>query len=144
MTKMIWFDMDGTIADFYSVNNWLVYLMNEDTTPYDNAKPLLNFSQFARYLNKIQKQGWKIGIISWGSKNATDDFLHKITISKIKWLRAHLKSVTWNEIKIVPYGTNKFDICGGGILFDDEERNRNTWGNNAFSPSEIISVLKGI
>ena len=97
-----------------------------------------------RYLNKIQKQGWKIGIISWGSKNATDDFLHKITISKIKWLRTHLKSVTWNEIKIVPYGTNKFDICGGGILFDDEEGNRNTWGNNAFSPSEIISVLKGI
>ena len=25
------FDMDGTIADFYGVENWLDYLMEEDT-----------------------------------------------------------------------------------------------------------------
>ena len=144
MTNTIWFDMDGTIADFYSVKNWLSYLINEDTTPYDNAKPLLNFSQLAKYLNKIQKQGWKIGIISWASKNATNDFLQKITISKMNWLRTHLKSVVWNEIKIVPYGTNKFEACGGGILFDDEEGNRDAWGNNAFPPAKIIETLRGL
>lgn len=26
----IWFDMDGTIADFYGVENWLDYLLDED------------------------------------------------------------------------------------------------------------------
>ena len=27
----IWFDMDGTLFDLYSVENWLEYLQNEDT-----------------------------------------------------------------------------------------------------------------
>ena len=29
----IYFDMDGTLANFYGVENWLDYLENEDTTP---------------------------------------------------------------------------------------------------------------
>ena len=40
----IYFDMDGTLANFYGVENWLDYLENEDTTPYEIAKPLFNFS----------------------------------------------------------------------------------------------------
>ena len=40
MDKMIIFDMDGTIADLYSVNNWLDKLRAFDVTPYKNAKPL--------------------------------------------------------------------------------------------------------
>ena len=35
------FDMDGTIADLYGVENWLDYLIAEDTTPYTEAEPLL-------------------------------------------------------------------------------------------------------
>ena len=76
----IWFDMDGTIADFYGVENWLDYLLNENTTPYEIAKPLLNMSLFARYLNKAQAQGHEIGIISWGSKNSTNNFLMPLVV----------------------------------------------------------------
>ena len=42
MSKMVWFDMDGTIADFYSVDNWLEKIINEDTSPYAEAKPLFD------------------------------------------------------------------------------------------------------
>ena len=49
-TKSITFDMDGTLADFYGVENWVDYLNNEDTTPYKNAKPLFNFQVLARLL----------------------------------------------------------------------------------------------
>lgn len=48
-------DMDGNILDFYGVEGWLDYIIAEDTTPYAIAKPLLNFSLLARYLNKLQK-----------------------------------------------------------------------------------------
>ena len=36
------FDMDGTIADLYGVENWLEYLIAENTFPYANARPLLH------------------------------------------------------------------------------------------------------
>ena len=47
----IWFDMDGTIANLYAVENWLADLRAERTRPYDMAQPMVNFSLFARLLN---------------------------------------------------------------------------------------------
>lgn len=138
----IWFDMDGTIADFYGVENWLDYLLNEDATPYEMAKPLLNMSLLARYLNKAQRQGHEIGIISWGSKNSTDNFLNMVVRAKFQWLNKHLPSVSFDKVYIEHYGTNKLNRCGGGILFDDELNNRVTWGKGAYEPTEIIRVLK--
>lgn len=138
----IWFDMDGTIADLYGVEDWLNYLMNENPYPYVNAKTLLNFSLLARLLNKVQTKGFQIGIISWTSKVGSTDYNEKVTLAKMEWLAKHLKSVRWDEIKIVNYGTNKFEECGGGILFDDEIGNREAWGENAFEPTMIIEKLK--
>ena len=40
----IWFDMDGTIADLYGVENWLEMLIVHDETPYAIAKPIVNLS----------------------------------------------------------------------------------------------------
>ena len=144
MTKQIWFDMDGTIADLYGVENWLDYLVAEDTFPYDNAAVMLNFSLLARLLNKAQRNGWKIGIISWTSKSGTDLYNGQVALSKMIWLHRHLRSVQWDEIKIVPYGTNKWEQCRGGILFDDEERNRTAWQETAYTPDNILTVLKQI
>ena len=38
MEKMIWFDMDGTIANLYAVENWLEYLMKEDVFYFPYTK----------------------------------------------------------------------------------------------------------
>ena len=140
----IWFDMDGTIADLYGVNNWLEMLLAEDTTPYTIAKPLLNLSILARYLNKVQKLGHEIGVISWGSKNSTEDYLKKVACAKYHWLLKHLPSVAWDSIKIVAYGTNKKVTCGDGILFDDELNNRRIWGADAYTPDRIFEILKEV
>ena len=40
----IWFDMDGTIADLYSVNCWLEKLIAKNETPYTEAKGIVNLS----------------------------------------------------------------------------------------------------
>ena len=140
----IWLVMDGTIANFYGVEGWLNYLQNEDTTPYSIAKPLVNMSLLARYLNKLQSQGHEIGIISWGSKHGSDEFLVKIGCAKFHWLNKHLPSVNFNYIKIERYGTNKFEVTGGGILFDDEKGNRDTWGEGAYEPEKIFEILNNL
>lgn len=144
MKKMIWFDMDGTLADFYHVDNWLKYLDDENTFPYDNAPAMHNFSKLARKLNELQRRGWKLGIISWTSKTGSDLFNGAVALSKMCWLHKHLKSVSWDEIKIVKYGTNKYNVCGGGILFDDEEGNRNNWKDKAYTPDMIFPVLSAL
>ena len=144
MKKMIWFDMDGTIADLYGVDNWLEYLINEETYPYDAAAPMINFSLFARLLHKVQRNGYGVGIISWTSKNGTDLYNGEVAIAKMTWLYKHLKSVQWDEIKIVPYGTNKYQVCGDGILFDDEEGNRAAWQDKAYTPEKIIEILRAL
>ena len=141
MTKAIYFDMDGTIANLYDVDNWLDYLIKYDSTPYEIAKPMLNMSVLARILNRLQRKGYIIGIISWLSKTSTPEYGEKVRQAKINWLKKHLKSVKFDSIQIVNYGTPKYTL-GKGILFDDEIENRNAWGEGAYDVDNILGVLK--
>ena len=143
MVKVINFDMDGTLCDFYGVENWLEYLINRDATPYAVAKPLLNLSALARKLNALQREGYEINIISWLAKNSTEEFDKIVTETKKKWLKKHLPSVNWNKITIVAYGIDKSTL-GNGILFDDEEPNRKMWGEGAYDAHNILEVLKEV
>lgn len=140
----IWFDMDGTIADLYGVRDWLPAILARDTRPYEIARGIGNLALIARLLNKVQKNGHEIGIISWTAKNAPADYNKRVAEAKREWLGKHLASVKWNEIKVVEYGTNKYMATGGGILFDDEEPNRTNWGAGAHEPAEIVEVLKAL
>lgn len=142
----ICFDMDGTIADLYGVDGWLDYLQSEDITPYRAAKVLVNMQVLARRLNSLQRKGYEIGIVSWTSKNGSDQYNKAVEEAKREWLRCHLRSVEFDFIAIVPYGYNKsaFAIGGNDILFDDEERNRTAWTGVAYDVNEILSVLKGL
>ena len=141
----IYFDMDGTIADFYGVDGWLDYLIAGDATPYRVAKPLINLNSLARILNRLQNEGYKIGIISWLSKSGTPDYNKEVTATKEKWLKKHLKSVNWDVIHIVEYGTPKYSFATeNDILFDDELKNRQDWIGTAFDVDRIIETLKGI
>lgn len=134
------FDMDGTIADLYGVKNWLEDLINENVRPYAEAKPLVRLSALARILNRLQREGHEINIISWLSKDASDKYNAEVIETKKAWLAKHLPSVHWNNISIVAYGTPK-ETLGTGILFDDEEKNRNNWKGKAFDESMIFTVL---
>jgi hypothetical protein len=146
MTTTIFFDMDGTIADLYGVENWLDYLIASDALPYEIAKPLIRLNALARILNRLQKQGYKVGVISWLAKNSNTDYDEKVTKAKKEWLKKHLASVNFDEIHIVEYGTPKqtFAKTENDILFDDEEKNRNDWTGKAFDVNEIIEILKGM
>ena len=141
MTKEIWFDMDGTIADLYGVENWLEKLKACDPSPYANAKPLVRLATLARVLNNLQKTGWKIGVVSWLSKNSTKEYAKAVTAAKMEWLKIHMASVKFDNVDIIDYGTPKY-IGRDGILFDDEEKNRKEWRGQAYGVNNILEILK--
>ena len=137
----IYFDMDGTIADLYGVENWLEDLLHEEVYPYTAAKPLVNMNSLARILNRLIRNGHTVNIISWTSRNGSESYNNAVKKAKIKWLETHLRSVHFTSIIIIPYGTPK-ELYGEGILFDDEENNRIAWGSNAYSETEIFQILR--
>ena len=145
-TITINFDMDGTIADLYGVENWLDYLDNENPYPYEYAAPLLHLSPLARKLNALQREGYELAIVSWLSKFGSEAYNEAVTEAKLKWLAKHLPSVHWDYINIVPYGTPKQNFCESplDILFDDEQRNRDNWTGRAYDVQNIMEILKAI
>lgn len=141
--KNIYFDMDGTIADLYGVPNWLEDLLHEDVRPYAVARPLVNLQALARILNRLIRSGWTVNIISWTSRNGSAEYNRAVAAAKREWLAQHLRSVQFTTIKILPYGTPK-ELYGNGILFDDEEHNREAWGEGAHTEKEIFEILKNL
>ena len=100
MIKAINLDMDGTFVDLYGVNNWLENLINKSTRPYEIAKPLVNLSALARVLNRKQREGYQINVISWTAKNSTQEYNKRVEEAKRTWLAKHLPSVKFDNISI--------------------------------------------
>lgn len=141
MTRIINLDCDGTFINLYGVNGWLDDIINEDVRPYKEAKPLVNLAWFARTIHELQNNGWKVNIISWTAKNGSKEYNKRVTETKIEWLEKHLPSVTFDNIHIVEYGTPKTSL-EKGILFDDEEHNRNEWDGIAFNEVDLIKKMR--
>lgn len=141
MERKIWLDCDGTWIDLYGVENWLDMLQAYDPTPYIVAKPMVNLTWLARTIHELQAQGFKIGIISWLSKNSNELYDNQVIQAKLTWFKKHMPSVEWDEIHIVKYGTPK-STCGNGVLFDDELNNRNEWKGLAFDEKDLIKNLR--
>ena len=140
----ICFDMDGTIANLYSVKGWLNDLENHNTRPYREAEVMMNMQVLARRLNALQKNGYRLVIISWLSRSGNAVYNEAVTQVKKAWLQKHLASVHWDEIHIVEYGTPKSTVVNttNAILFDDEERNRTEWKGQAYTEADIMNILK--
>ena len=139
----ICFDMDGTIANLYGVENWLADLVNENVRPYREATVLLNMNSLAKRLNKLQREGHELVVISWLSKCGSDSYNKAVTEVKKAWLKKHLGSVKFDEINIVKYGTPKSLYCASAddVLFDDEQPNRDNWTGKAYDVNNILQVL---
>lgn len=140
----IFFDMDGTIADFYNVPNWLEDLIKSNSRPYRVAKPKMNMQVLARRLNLLKAKGYRTGIISWLSRGGNQSFNIEVSAVKRKWLKKHLKSVHFDEIHICNYGTNKNIFLNDkkDILFDDEKNNRDSWAGIAYDEKDILNILR--
>ena len=129
MAKMICFDMDGTIADFYSVPNWLDKLRAEDSSPYSDATPMWDMEELRKILLLLIGEGWEVRIISWLSKDSSASYKDEVRKAKLEWLAKY--DFPYRRCHLVAYGTTKADCvrrwASPAILVDDNEKVRNGW-----------------
>lgn len=129
MAKMICFDMDGTIADLYGVEGWLTKLRAEDASPYRDAKPLYDMDELNLVLTALSNEGWEIRVISWLSKDASDEYNKAVRLAKREWLAKYNFPV--DKVHLVAYGTTKANsvrkYTAQAILVDDNAKVREGW-----------------
>lgn len=145
MTTTIWLDMDGTMADLYGVENWLPMLEAHNAKPYRVAKPLVRMATLARLLNNRQRKGYRVCVISALAKNSTNAYDTAVMKAKLEWLKKHLASVHFDEIRFVPYTYTKNNANNGNdILFDDEARHLDAWTGTAINAKNLLNGLKAL
>lgn len=129
MAKMICFDMDGTIANLYSVPNWLDKLRAEDSSPYSDAAPMWDMEELRKILLLLISKGWEVRVISWLSKDSSESYKNEVRKAKLEWLAKY--DFPYRRCHLVAYGTTKADCvrrwASPAILVDDNEKVRNGW-----------------
>ena len=113
--EWIWLDMDGTIADLYKVNGWLEYLMAFDTTPYAKAEMIYNQLDLLTVLAELKYKGYKIGIISWGSKANNAEYDKRVEEVKKAWLFDKCLDILLDKVIVTPDGVCKAEYCRDDI-----------------------------
>ena len=150
--KMICFDMDGTIADLYGVDNWLEDLRNFNPRPYIQAKPMWDMKELVNVLETLKENGIEIRVISWLSKESTPKYDDLVRQAKKDWL--HSQGIICDHTHLVKYGTTKANCVRKylnknecAILVDDNNQVRNGWTlGDTINPTEenIIEILKSL
>lgn len=145
MDKILVFDMDGTIADLYGVENWLEDLRSENPRPYEIAEPIYDPEILNEILLFLKLQGWKIIVTTWLSKGSSKEYDNLVRQAKLAWLEKY--NFPYDEIHLVKYGTTKADctrkLGGLQILIDDNDNVRKGWtlGDTINANESIITAL---
>ncbi len=150
--KMVCFDMDGTIADLYNVDNWLTMLRAEDPTPYKVANPMWNMIELIEVCERLRESGIEVRVITWLSKDSSEDYKRATRKAKAEWLDT--VGLTVDHFHAVRYGATKADsirrYLGAdetAILIDDNEKVRKGWNvGETIDPTttDIIRALRNL
>lgn len=100
----IYFDMDGTVADFYGQKDWLAKLENEEPGAFINCAPLFG-DKFLKMINKCLEQGIQFGIITWLPMQASVEYEKICEQEKRDWVKEHMPFIT--DFCALSYGTPK-------------------------------------
>ena len=132
LPKMICFDMDGTIADLYAVNEWLPRLRAEDASPYREALAMWNMLKLAEILSNLQALGVDIRIITWLSKDSSEEYKDAVREAKRDWLAE--QGFPFDHFHGIQYGATKADSVRKYLgenetawLIDDNAKVREGW-----------------
>ena len=134
--KTIFFDIDGTLAQFHDTEHRYIEAMWEQGF-YKNLKPFENLVAAANFLNKCD--GVNVAIIS-AYLDTEPPFVQK---EKMEWLHKYLPDV--KDIRLVPAGSSKADYISPGEtdiwLVDDYNKNLIEWENSGYQAIKFVNDI---
>lgn len=150
MSKKIYFDLDGTLYNLYSIKNWLEKLQDEKENVFLEGCFLVNYSEFMECINYLVDCGYSFGVITWLPMQASPEYEEICRKEKIKWINEYLPFVT--EINISSYGIPKQNCIQKRaktmILIDDNIEVCKMWNTpfqrNSINVNEEFTVLDAL
>ena len=94
MSKIIYFDLDGTLYNLYQKPNWLEDLREEKAGVFSDENLLMvDFERFYFSLMELFKNGYQFGVISWLPMQASTEYEEICRKEKIAWIAENLPFV---------------------------------------------------
>lgn len=144
--KAIYFDIDGTLNQFFDYPDWLQCLKREDVRPYRDCDPIVNLGELVPILEQLRSMSVHVGVISWLAKSSSISYAKATRAAKMEWLQNHIH-FEFDSIKICRYGEPKHNYAmDDSILVDDSPFCLSAWnkGRTLDATTEWISELRRI
>lgn len=133
MKTKVYLDMDGTIADLYSQENWLDKLKREESNLFRNLVPMITEEEL---FDMYPEDEFDIRILSMTPKGASDRYIRQVEFEKDEWLAKHFPKLRQGKRIYMKYGMNKnLKGCANAILIDDNAEIRKRWKGTAIMPT---------
>lgn len=144
MNKVIAWDMDGTLADLYGVDNWLDKLHKEDASPYIEARPLVDIEALTATLKALKAAGYALAVVSWLAAGSSKQYDKDVRQAKREWLDKYFPNV-FDEVHLVKYGTTKRQVVrryDEAVLVDDNAKVRKGFRGQTIDASNTKSMMQ--
>ena len=131
MKKIVYLDMDGTIADLYGQQAWLQQLELETEGLFLKCEPFITEAILYEYF-PVEK--YELRICSMTPPNASKKYCQMVIAEKNQWLDKFFPTI---QMRIyLPYGLDKNlnDESIYHVLVDDNEKIRKSFKGVAISP----------
>lgn len=134
MKKIVYLDMDGTIADLYGQQGWLTALENEEQGLFAKCEAFLTQNELLEYF-PVDK--YELRICSMTPKNSTQKYCEQVIKEKNEWLDKYFPIITHRVY--MKYGNNKnLKNSKNHILVDDNETIRKCYKGLALEPQWLL------
>ena len=125
MNKIVYFDMDGTLADLYGVTNVFKRLDALDANVYSEAKPI---DKYINMLKEFKHMGYKVIILSCLGMISDKQFDKDTVHNKGVWLDKYVGKEYIDERIYIPNTKHKEQYINEyGILVDDDDKVLVNW-----------------
>lgn len=105
MSIKIYFDLDGTVYDLYSVENWLEKLRSEIASVFSEGDFIGDYNSFKTVCEKLVSVGVQFEVITWLPMQASSEYELECTEVKREWVKKFMPFVS--EFTAQSYGIPK-------------------------------------
>ena len=128
-------DMDGTIADLYHNDDWMIDINTGRTEAYEEAPLMHPLDDLLHQLVMAKAHDAKIVINTWLPEGASDEYMDRVAWAKLVWLAEKRILPYIDRFHALPYGTPKSSVVQSddAALFDDSPACRREFEEAGFS-----------